>query len=149
MQLNNKNKHVYVYCFTYIYIYTYIYTYIYIYIYIYIHIHMQVHICINNYNRQISPAAGSAGQFTHETNETACFLFLIATVLKMIATVHKLHLPFRCSCSAKGGPIDVTCNGGLRRSVDILASVVEEFHEYISSTDSFCFRAEFSFTCLL
>ena len=111
---------------------------------------MHVHICINNYNRQISPAAGSAGQFTHETNETACFLFLIATVLKMIATVHKLHLPFRCSCSAKGGPINgVTCNGAFRRSVDILASVVKKNHKDISSTDSFCFRAEFSFTCLL
>ena len=68
---------------------------------------MHVHICINSYDRQISPAAGSAGQFTHETNETACFLFLIATVLKMIATVlDKLPLPLRCSCSAKGGPIN-------------------------------------------
>ena len=53
-----------------------------------LHTYTYTYTYIDNYNRQISPAAGSAGQFTHETNETACFLFLIATVLKMIATVH-------------------------------------------------------------
>ena len=84
------------------------------------YIYRYIYKCTNNYNRQISPAAGSAGQFPKlgkcdQRDNIDCVVFVCFFICFYIADdysarngakQHKPHyeLPISCSLGSKTGP---------------------------------------------